>query len=172
MRESLEVLAGGGPTDVVELTVELAREMVSRAGQGEPDVAAALHDGRALDMWKRMISAQGGDPDAPLPTARERQYVRATKSGVITEMDALRVGYASWRLGAGRAYKGDTVQAGAGIEIHKTVGEAIVEGEPLFTLHTDDPERFERAVDVLDGATVVDGNAAQSRSSVILDRVS
>src|SRR5690625_698888 len=172
VRESLEVLDGGGPTDVVELTVALAREMVFRAGRGEPDVAAALRDGRAMDMWKRMISAQGGDPDATLPTARERQYVRATKSGVITEMDALRVGYASWRLGAGRAFKGDTVQAGAGIEIRKTVGEAIEAGEPLLTLHTDDPQRFERAVDILDGATIIDGNAAQSRGSVILDRVS
>ena len=172
VREAVEVLAGGGPKDVVELTVELAREMVSRAGQGDRDVAAALKDGRAMDMWRRMISAQGGNPDAPLPTAREKQYVRATKSGIVTEMDALCVGYASWRLGAGRARKGDAVQAAAGIEIHKVVGEAIEAGEPLFTLHTDDPKRFERAVDMLDGATIIDGNAAQSRGSVILDRVS
>ncbi|GAA4508614.1 thymidine phosphorylase [Brevibacterium yomogidense] len=172
VREAVEVLAGGGPRDVVELTVALAQEMVSRSGKGDVDVAVALKDGRAMDMWKKLIRAQGGNPDAPLPVAKEKKYVRATKSGVITEMDALRVGYASWRLGAGRARKGAPVMATAGIELNKTVGEAIEEGEPLFILHTDEPERFERAADMLDGSTAIDGNAAQGRTSVIIDRVS
>ncbi|WP_019157925.1 thymidine phosphorylase [Brevibacterium senegalense] len=171
VRESVEVLAGGGPRDVVELTVALAREMLESAGVTGVDVAAALKDGRAMDKWRAMIQAQGGDPDATLPVAKEKTYIRAQRSGFITEMDALRVGYASWRLGAGRAFQGAPVMQTAGIEINKCVGEAIEEGEPLFTLHTDEPERFERAADMLDGAVSIDGNAAQSRASVILDRV-
>ena len=171
VRESVEVLAGGGPRDVVELTVALAREMLESAGVTGVDVAAALKDGRAMDKWREMIQAQGGDPDATLPVAKEKTYIRAQRSGFITEMDALRVGYASWRLGAGRAFQGAPVMKTAGIEINKRVGEAIEAGEPLFTLHTDEPERFERAADMLDGAVSIDGNAAQSRESVILDRV-
>ena len=171
VRESVEVLAGGGPRDVVELTVALAREMLESAGVTGVDVAAALKDGRAMDKWREMIQAQGGDPDATLPVAKEKTYIRAQRSGYITEMDALRVGYASWRLGAGRAFQGAPVMKTAGIEINKRVGEAIEAGEPLFTLHTDEPERFERAADMLDGAVSIDGNAAQSRESVILDRV-
>ena len=171
VRESVEVLAGGGPRDVVELTVALAREMLESAGVTGVDVAAALKDGRAMDKWRAMIQAQGGDPDATLPVAKEKTYIRAQRSGFITEMDALRVGYASWRLGAGRAFQGAPVMKTAGIEINKRVGEAIEAGEPLFTLHTDEPERFERAADMLDGAVSIDGNAAQSRESVILDRV-
>ena len=171
VRESVEVLAGGGPRDVVELTVALAREMLESAGVTGVDVAAALKDGRAMDKWRAMIQAQGGDPDATLPVAKEKTYIRAQRSGFITEMDALRVGYASWRLGAGRAFQGAPVMKTAGIEINKRVGEAIEAGEPLFTLHTDEPERFERAADMLDGAVSIDGNAAQSRQSVILDRV-
>jgi thymidine phosphorylase len=171
VRESVEVLAGGGPRDVVELTVALAREMLESAGVTGVDVAAALKDGRAMDKWRAMIQAQGGDPDATLPVAKEKTYIRAQRSGYITEMDALRVGYASWRLGAGRAFQGAPVMKTAGIEINKRVGEAIEAGEPLFTLHTDEPERFERAADMLDGAVSIDGNAAQSRESVILDRV-
>lgn len=171
VRESVEVLAGGGPRDVVELTVALAREMLESAGVTGVDVAAALKDGRAMDKWRAMIRAQGGDPDATLPVAKEKTYIRAQRSGFITEMDALRVGYASWRLGAGRAFQGAPVMKTAGIEINKRVGEAIEAGEPLFTLHTDEPERFERAADMLDGAVSIDGNAAQSRESVILDRV-
>ena len=171
VRESVEVLAGGGPRDVVELTVALAREMLESAGVTGVDVAAALKDGRAMDKWREMIQAQGGDPDATLPVAKEKTYIRAQRSGYITEMDALRVGYASWRLGAGRAFQGAPVMKTAGIEINKRVGEAIEAGEPLFTLHTDEPERFERATDILDGVVSIDGNAAQSRESVILDRV-
>ena len=171
VREAVEVLAGGGPRDVVELTVALATEMLECAGVTGVDVGAALKDGRAMDTWKTMIRAQGGDPDAALPVAKEKTYIRSEKSGYITEMDALRVGYASWRLGAGRAYQGAPIMATAGIEINKGVGEAIEAGEPLFTLHTDEPERFERAIDMLDGSTTIDAIAAQSRASVILDRV-
>ncbi len=120
--ESLEVLAGGGPPDVVELTVALAREMLAAAGRDGEDLAAALTDGRAMDTWRRMVAAQGGDPDAPLPTARESHTVLAPADGVLTRLDALAVGVAAWRLGAGRTRKEDAVQAGAGVDDARQAG--------------------------------------------------
>ena len=156
VRESVEVLAGGGPSDVVELTVLLAREMLDAAGvKNAKDPAVALKDGSAMDKWRAMIAAQGGNPDAPLPVAREKQVVTAEKSGTISSMDALKVGVSAWRLGAGRERQGEKVQAGAGIEIHAKPGEKIEAGAPLFTLHTDEPERFARAHEALHGAVMI-----------------
>ncbi|WP_380167357.1 thymidine phosphorylase [Jannaschia sp. R86511] len=170
VRESVEVLAGGGPTDVVDLTLALAREMLALAGI-DADPAAALADGRAMDAWKAMIRAQGGDPDAALPTARESHVVTAPADGVLTRLDALAVGVASWRLGAGRARKEDPVQAGAGIELHAKPGQQVRAGQPLLTLHTDTPERFARALESLEGAyDVVDGGTA-TVGEVVLERV-
>jgi thymidine phosphorylase len=155
VRESVEVLAGGGPDDVVELTVALAREMLAAAGRDGVDPADKLADGSAMDVWRRMLRAQGGDPDAALPTARESHVVPAPADGVLTQLDALAVGVAAWRLGAGRARKEDPVQAGAGIELHAKPGAVVRGGEPLLTLHTDTPERFERALQALDGAVFI-----------------
>ena len=155
VRESLEVLAGGGPPDVVELTLTLAREMLAAAGRGDVDPADRLRDGSAMDVWRAMIAAQGGDPDAELPRARETHVVLAPASGVLTSLDALAVGVAAWRLGAGRARKEDAVQAGAGVELHVKPGAVVRGGEPLMTLHTDTSERFERALAALEGATFI-----------------
>jgi thymidine phosphorylase len=155
VRESVEVLAGGGPQDVVELTLVLAREMLATAGRGDVDPADALKDGRAMDVWRRMIVAQGGDPSATLPVARETHQILATGSGVLTQLDALKVGIAAWRLGAGRARKEDMVQAGAGIEMHAKPGAVLRAGDPLMTLHTDTPERFARAIEALVGACFI-----------------
>jgi len=159
--ESVEVLAGGGPADVVELTVALAREMLAGAGREEVDPADALADGRAMDTWRAMVAAQGGDPDAPLPVARHTHVVPAPASGTLARLDALAVGTAAWRLGAGRARKEDPVQAGAGVVWHARPGDEVTEGRPLLTLHTDTPERFERALAALEGAYDV----ASGRSS-------
>ena len=153
VRESVEVLAGGGPQDVVELTVALAREMLTAAGlDGGKDPADALGDGSAMDVWRAMIAAQGGDQDAPLPVAAEKHTVLAPADGVLTSLDAYGVGVAAWRLGAGRARKEDRVQAGAGVEMHAKPGALVRAGEPLLTLHTDQPDRFERALVALEGA--------------------
>ena len=174
VRESVEVLAGGGPQDVVDLTLALAREMLAAAGRDDVDPADALADGRAMDAWRRMIAAQGGDPDATLPTARETHVVTAPADGVLTGLDALGVGVAAWRLGAGRSRPGEDVQAGAGVELHAKPGDAVRAGEPLMTLHTDTPERFERALEALDGAVVVGsaGDAgAPTTAAVVLDRI-
>ena len=115
VRESIEVLAGGGPADVVELTLILAREMLDAAKVSGKDPEVALKDGSAMDRWRKMVKAQGGDPDASLPTAKEKLVITAERSGTISSMDALKVGVSAWRLGAGRARQGETVQAGAGI---------------------------------------------------------
>ena len=155
VRESVEVLAGGGPQDVVELTLALAREMLAAAGRDDVDPADALGDGRAMDVWKAMIRAQGGDPDAPLPVAKETHEVLAPADGVLTQLDALKVGVAAWRLGAGRARKEDPVQAGAGVELHAKPGATVRSGEKLLTLHTDTPDRFDRALQALDGAWTI-----------------
>ncbi|WP_460541650.1 thymidine phosphorylase [Glycomyces halotolerans] len=170
VRESVEVLAGGGPADVVELTVALAREMLAAAGKPGTDPAEALRDGRAMDRWRALVAAQGGDPDAPLPVARETEEVRAGSDGVVTAMDAYAVGVAAWRLGAGRARQGQPVQAGAGVEILKTVGERVEAGEPVFRLHTDTPERFEAAKESLDGGWSI-GDEPVERGPIVLDRL-
>ena len=172
VRESVEVLAGGGPQDVVELTVRLAEEMLEAAGRGGQDVRAALQDGRAMDVWRRMIEAQGGDADAALPTAAETHEVTATADGTLTRLDAYAVGVAAWRLGAGRARKEDPVQAGAGVEIHAKPGDEVREGQVLLTLHTDTPERFERAVAALEGGIDIGGSAeVGTADSVVIDRI-
>ena len=172
VRESVEVLAGGGPPDVVELTLALAQEMLAAAGRDDVDPAQALADGRAMDVWRRMISAQGGDPDAALPTARETHQVLAPADGVLTRLDALAVGVAAWRLGAGRARKEDPVQPGAGVELHAKPGAAVRAGEVLMTLHTDTPERFDRALEALDGAyDVAPEGSRPATGSIVLDRV-
>jgi thymidine phosphorylase len=152
VRESVEVLAGGGPSDVRALTVALAREMLAHAGLPGADVEAALDDGRAMDTWRAMIRAQHGDPDAALPVARETHVVVAERSGVLVEQQALPFGIAAWRLGAGRARAEDPVQHAAGVDLHAKPGDAVTAGQPLFTLSADEPERFARALEALEGA--------------------
>lgn len=181
VRESLEVLAGGGPGDVVELTVALAQEMLAAAGRAveQDELRAALADGRAMDVWREMITRQGGDPDAELPRAAHTETITAPADGVLTTLDALAVGVAAWRLGAGRARKEDAVQAGAGVELHAKPGEAVRAGQALATLHTDTPERFERARQALqEGIALSAPESAEARAArahretgVILERV-
>lgn len=169
--ESLDVLAGGGPADVVDLTLALAREMLAQAGITDVDPADALADGRAMDHWRAMVRAQGGDPDAPLPQARHTETLRAPAAGTLIRLDALDVGLAAWRLGAGRARQGDPVQAGAGVEMHAKPGDSITEGQPLLTLHTDTPEAFPAALELLRGAFAIDGTVQLPLQPLILDRI-
>ena len=171
VEESVDVLAGGGPSDVIEITVALATEMLNLAGVKDVDVAAALKDGRAMDKWRAMISAQGGDSEAKLPVAKETQTVVAESDGVISELDALAVGLASWRLGAGRARKEDPVQFGAGVTLHAQLGDTVKKGAPLYTLHTDEPGRFARAAETIAKAYKIEAQAQVTRK-LILDRIS
>jgi len=170
VREALEVLSGGGPPDVVELTLVLAREMLAASGRDDVDPAPRLADGSAMDVWRAMITAQGGDVDAELPRARESHSVHADRDGVMTRLDALAVGVAAWRLGAGRARQGEAVQPGAGVELHAKPGDAVRAGEPVLTLHTDSPDRFERALSALDGGWAV-SDSAGAAAPLILERL-
>jgi thymidine phosphorylase len=172
VQESVDVLAGGGPADVVELTLALAREMLAGAGRSDVDPADKLADGSAMDAWNQMIRAQDGDPDAALPTAREQHVVTAPASGVLTRLDAMAVGLAAWRLGAGRARKEDPVQAGAGVVWHARPGHTVTAGDPLFTLLTDDEHRFDRALASLEGGyDIADAGTAYEPTPLVIDRV-
>ena len=170
VRESVEVLAGGGPADVVELTVALAREMLALAGQPDADVEAALKDGRAMDVWRAMIRAQDGDPDAALPAPRETHTITAPTAGILSRLDALPFGIAAWRLGAGRARAEDPVLHAAGIDLHVKPGDTVTAGQPLFTLLGHDDSRFERALDALEGAWEIGGQQPPA-APLVLERI-
>ena len=166
VEETLDVLAGGGPADVVELTLTLAKHMLAGAGI-EADPAEHLANGKAMDAWRAMVAAQHGDPDAPLPTATHEHTVTAQTTGVVSAMDARAVGEAAWRLGAGRQFQGQLVQATAGIRLHAKPGEAITAGQPLFTLYTETPEAFDPATQLLD--TAVEVSDTYTAPEVIID---
>lgn len=168
--EALEVLAGGGPPDVVELTLRLAAEMLALAGVGDRDPADTLRDGTAMDRFRRLVAAQGGDLSVPLPIGRHSETVTAPRGGTMGDIDAMAVGLAAWRLGAGRSRPGERVQAGAGLRIHRHPGEPVAAGEPLFTLYTDTPERFGAALAELDGGWSV-GDGAPAPRPLIIDRI-
>jgi thymidine phosphorylase len=172
VRESVEVLAGGGPADVVELTLALAREMLAAVGIPDADVDDALRDGRAMDSWRATVRAQGGDPDAAMPVARETHVVTAERDGVLVQQDALPFGIAAWRLGAGRARQGDAVQHAAGVDLHAKPGDRVRRGDPLFTLSADEPERFARALEALEGAyRVGDPDEFLARGPLVRERI-
>jgi thymidine phosphorylase len=168
--ESVEVLAGGGPADVVELTLALAHEMLRAAGLSDVDPAEALRDGRAMDSWRAMVRAQGGDPDAPLPPATESETVRSTTTGYVSTVDAYAIGVAAWRLGAGRARKEDSVSASAGVLLHRRPGDSVTAGDVLFELRTDEASRIPAALAAAGGAVLVT-DASPTLDRLILDRV-
>ena len=163
--EAIEVLAGGGPSDVVELTVALARRMVEAAGL-DADPEQVLASGAAMDVWRAMIRAQGGEPDAALPIAKHSDDLHAPHDGVVTDIDAMSVGIAAWRLGAGRARKEDPVQAAAGVLLRVRPGDRVVTGQPLATLLTDTPEAIDRARAALEGAFTL-GDSSDCRPIVV-----
>lgn len=169
--EAVEVLAGGGPADVVQLTVRLAQEMLAAAGIKDADPAAALADGRAMDVWRAMITAQGGEPDAALPQAKEQDVILASEAGTVMTLDALGVGVAAWRLGAGRARKEDSVQAGAGVMLHVKPGDKVHRGQPLMTLLSDTPDAFPRAREALTGAIRLENGGTASHQELVLERI-
>lgn len=170
VEEAVEVLAGGGPKDVIDITIALATEMLRLSGMRDIDVAPALKDGRAMDKWNEMVKAQHGDPHAEMPKAKHEEIVVAEESGFLNELDALAVGTASWRLGAGRARKEDPVQFGAGVILHAKRGDRVEKGQPLLTLYTDEAERFRRAKDALVGGIKIESEA-KSQPSLILDHI-
>jgi thymidine phosphorylase len=169
VEESLEVLAGGGPPDVVELTLTLAREMLDAAGLHDGDPEKALKDGRAMDRWRALITAQGGDPVAPLPQASEREYLRADRAGFVSRVDAYGIGVAAWQLGAGRARKEDPVSASAGVLLHKRQGNDVRAGDILLELRSEDPMRLATAREAAAAAITV-ADAAPQPGRLIMER--
>jgi thymidine phosphorylase len=167
--EAVEVLRGGGPPDVVEVTLALAREMLALAGI-DADPAAALTDGRAYAVWDRMIRAQGGDPDAPLPVAAVKHQVPAPAAGYLRRLDARAVGEAVWRLGAGRSRKEDPVSPTAGAVCLRKPGDEVESGEPVLVLHADDAARLHGALAALERAIEVGPEPADPRPLVV-DRI-
>ncbi|SER53144.1 thymidine phosphorylase [Mycobacterium sp. 88mf] len=168
--ESLEVLAGGGPSDVVALTLALATEMLDAAGIDGADPAETLRDGSAMDCFRALVEAQGGDLSRELPIGAASETVTAPHSGFMGDLDAMGVALAAWRLGAGRAQPGEPVQFGAGVRIHRTPGEPVAAGEALFTLYSETAERLPAALAELDGAWTV-GDTAPTRRPLIIDRM-
>jgi thymidine phosphorylase len=168
--EALEVLEGGGPPDVVGLTVALAREMLELAGIDGRDPEQTLRDGSAMDRFRALVAAQGGDLSVELPVGKYSETVTAARHGTMGDIDAMAVGLAVWRLGAGRSRPGEAVQAGAGIQIHRRSGSSVTAGEPLFTLYTDTPERFPSAMAELDAGFTV-GDTAPVGRPLIIDRI-
>ncbi|BBZ05700.1 thymidine phosphorylase [Mycolicibacterium chitae] len=168
--ESLDVLAGGGPADVVALTLELATEMLAAAGIDGVDPADTLRDGSAMDRFRALIAAQGGDLSVALPVGAASETVTADRAGVLGDLDAMGVAMAAWRLGAGRASPGEPVQAGAGVRIHRRPGEPVAAGEAVFTLYTDTPERLRPALAELDGAWSV-RDTAPPELPLVIDRL-
>jgi thymidine phosphorylase len=168
--EALEVLGGGGPADVVELTLRLARVMLELAGLDAVDPADRLADGRAMDTWRRMVRAQGGDPDHPLPCAPVVETVTAPRSGVVRRLDARRVGEAAWRLGAGRSRREDPVSPVAGVVWSVRPGERVTAGQPVVELHTEEPDRLDAARTLIEAALEI-GEEAPAPRPLVLERI-
>ena len=169
--QAVEVLSGGGPKDVVELTLALANEMLDLAGVKTKDPATALADGSALDVWHALITAQGGNSNAPLPKAKYQHQVVAQTSGYLTKLDALSIGNAAWVLGAGRTRKEDQVSSAAGVTWSHTLDMQVSKGETLFTLHTDEESRIDQAIVALRNATTISKSPSVEKYQLILDRI-
>jgi thymidine phosphorylase len=155
---------------VVELTLALASEMLDAAGLDGVDPAETLRDGSAMDRFRALVAAQGGDVSRPLPIGAYSETISAPRGGTMGLIDAMAVGLTVWRLGAGRAIPGERVQSGAGMRIHRRPGESVAAGEAVFTLYTDTPERFEAAMAEMDGAWSV-GDCAPELRPLIIDRI-
>jgi thymidine phosphorylase len=168
--EALEVLGGGGPPEVVELVLRLAGEMLELTGIDARDPAQTLRDGTAMDRFRQLVAAQGGDLSVPLPIGAHSETVTATRGGTMGDIDAMAVGLAAWRLGAGRSRPGEKVQCGAGVRIHRRSGEPVAPGAALFTLYTDTPERFGAAMAELDCGWSV-GDTPPASRPLIIDRI-
>jgi thymidine phosphorylase len=171
VEESIEVLQGGGPQDVIDITVELAREMLRLAGKAVDDPRENLNNGKAMDVFTSMIEAQGGDLSKPLPTAKFQHAIVANETGYLEKLDALSVGISSWRLGAGRERKEDPVSFGAGIVLAAQQGDPVTKGQVLMTLHSDSEQKFERAIQAIDGAWSIGSNPVAAKQ-IILEKVS
>lgn len=169
VEESLAVLAGGGPTDIIDLTVALATEMLDLVGI-DADPAAVLSSGQALPVFEAMVAGQGGDLDPPLPEAAHRATIDATRGGIVASVQARPVGVTAWQLGAGRAHQDDTVSAAAGVRCLVKKGDTVKAGQPLLELHADSATHIDRVRALAETAVIVD-DSAPSITPLVIDRI-
>jgi pyrimidine-nucleoside phosphorylase len=180
--ESISLLRGEGPSDLLEVTMSLGVEML-RVAEVETDAAKArnllqktIDDGAALELLGRVVSAQGGDsrviddPALLLPQAPQRVEYMAEESGYLGRLDALAVGTAAMRLGAGRERKEDTIDPSVGIRLHHKIGDQVEEGNPLLTLFYRHPARLDEALSVLEGAIEIGANKPD-QSLLVMERI-
>jgi thymidine phosphorylase len=168
--ESIDVLNGKGPSDVIEITLALAKEMLTLAGI-DKDPAEGLKNGSAFNVWKNMIKAQGGNPEAEIPMANKKEFILANKSGYITDLNAYSIGLSAWRLGAGRAKKEDAVSKTAGIMCLAKEGDFVEKDQPVLELHIDDETRINSAKDALLNAFEI-GPEPKEKRKIVLERIS
>jgi len=164
--ESVEVLRGGGPQDVSELTVALATIMLELVGL-KANPAEMLDNGKAYEAYRQMIAAQGGDPDYEFPRAAKIETYEAPRAGIVNKLDALGVGVVAWRLGAGRARKEDSVSAAAGVRVLVREGDRVEKGQPLLELHADDDTHMQSGRDALEGSFTISDEAPESTPLLI-----
>lgn len=161
--ESLDVLRGGGPADVVELTVELGAQMLRVGGaaetleQGREKMRRVLYDGSAFEKFRQLVELQGGDVEVILHPAKfrraEHQWpVRAKAFGYVEAINSEMVGVASMLLGAGRERVDSPIDHAAGIVLKKRIGDRVDEGEPLCVLEYNDGARVDAAVQQIEQA--------------------
>ena len=171
--QALEILAGGGPADMVDLTCALAEEALAAVGIHDADVRERLTDGRAMRSYRAMIAAQGGDPDAALPRAAHVHEVRAAGAGRV-RWDALGVGRASWLTGAGRSTPGEVVDHSAGVMLRRVEGDEVTAGEVIAEIHAGDESRIPAALAELEAALTLGADSTTDRgpAGVVVHRVS
>lgn len=178
INEVVDLLDGHGPAALRELVITAAGLLISLSDLGldeEEGRLRALHaisSGAARETWNTWIRAQGGDPRARLPLAPVEHTVLAPSAGVVRAIDALSVGQAAARLGAGRMRKEDPIDHGVGVLMHTRVGDRIAAGEPIVTVYARTEESAVDAARSVEQATVIAAGtqAGSSSRSVILER--
>ncbi|MFL3011596.1 MAG: thymidine phosphorylase [Acidimicrobiales bacterium] len=168
--ESLDVLEGRGPKDLIEITLALAQEMLDLSNV-DLDPGEVLASGKPREIFEKMVSAQGGDLSKDLPIAEYKKTIKASSTGYLSKLDCRSVGVAAWRLGAGRTKKEDSVSPTAGIICMAKPGAYINAGEPVLELHGDTEKSFDSAIDALEGAIEI-SDTAPDDSPLILDKIS
>ncbi|MGH7609529.1 MAG: thymidine phosphorylase [Candidatus Dormibacteria bacterium] len=169
LEESLQLLRGDGPPDLRELVLAEAQEMLRLAGVAA-DPESALRQGRAAEVFARMVAAQGGDLEQERPRGQVLAEVRSPAAGFLWRLDALAVGTACWRLGAGRARQQDQVSPTAGIICLAKPGDRLERGQPVLQILGEEPERLAAAQEALSGAIEVRSTAPPPRP-LILERI-
>ncbi len=177
VREAISVLRGEGPEDLREVCITLAAEMLSLVHgwsreEAVNKVISSLSSGIALQKFKSWISAQGGDvrvaeDDSLLPSCEYKSEVKSSDGGYISSIDAETVGIASVMLGAGRAYKNDVIDHGAGIILKKKVGDQIDKGDVVAEIYTNKNEMIDSAAELISNSIKITKSKVTKKQLII-----